>query len=226
LDKLDEYDNNNSQITTNKNDITNIKGVNNSQTTEINLLKNRTTLLESYIPEFIQINLTSIDILGVNMPNGQNVSIEHQFNIGKWIYQNTNWGCFNGNGVWNYTNTALEISMSFKLSGHNSWLYRCQSGLRNYLYNPDSSQGAPPDGGEIVLPEEHNSTLEYIDCGIHSSRVDHYISYRYSNPSYIISNGGNLSGNYVLWLKTHIHLQTSTISTKDLIGVLTIKKLR
>ena len=206
-------------------EITQLKNKDNTHTSQITQLGVRTTSLEQY-PKFAQINLSMIDILGEEIQNGVDTGlIDHDFNIGQWIHNNTSWGIFSSAGVWNTLATVLEISMSFKLSAHYSDILRCQSGLRNKL--PSSLNDVFGALDPSTLASEHASTLTYIDSGMRTSgSVTMFRIYRYNCTPYIIQAGNDLVGYYQLLLNTRLQLQTNLISTKDIVGCIVIKMLK
>ena len=172
-----------------------------------------------------QVDLNMSDLLDrTSISNNSSTGLmEHDFNLGKWIYDNTTMTGFDSYGRWNSSNAVFEISFQMKLSVSYDTINRCQVGFRNLL-SPALS-GAGVISPDFTMPEEDTSTLTYaVDAGM-VGNSNNYKSYRFGT-SMILHSRLDLVHNYILYLKTRVDLQTNNSGTKSIAGVVNIKKLK
>jgi hypothetical protein len=228
------------KINNNETDIINLKNQNeftdlyknkiNNNETNINNLQTRTLTLENNpfqiqtATAFINMN----ELLGINsIPHSTLINIEHNFNLGQWINNNTNINFFTGSGLYKYSSGRIEISIQVKLLNKKSYIITALTGLRNYLGEAGDEYGNAI-GIDFSLPQEDTSTLQYIDGGIvmkDGNQFEEFWRYNYSCSPFIIESNLILQNNYKLMLKTKLKMQVSPSlnGSKDIKAFITIK---
>ena len=190
-----------------------------------NTLKNK---LESINNQTATAYLSMNDLIGISsIPNSTLIDIDHDFNLGQWINNNTDIDFFTGSGLYKYSLGKIEISIQVKLLNKQSYIITALTGLRNKLGEPGDEYRVI--GIDFSLPDEDTSTTQYIDGGIEmktSTQFEEYYRYGYSCSPFIIECNSTLQNNYKLMLKTRLKMQVSpsNYGEKDIKAVITIKK--
>ncbi len=164
--------------------------------------------------EIYNIPLTLYDMLNVvSIPNASSINLNHNFNIGKALYDNYGMiSDFFDDGRYKTSKTVFELCFTGKFTSNNSEVYNLQTGFRNIHKNSN---------------QEHSTTQHIIDCGYETtqnSASSFHESIRYnSGMVYIMASSPDLYKNYFLYLHTKLHAQTPLTGTVNLIGHITVK---
>jgi hypothetical protein len=132
---------------------------------------------------------------------------------------------FHSDGRWNNT-YHYEFQFTVRFVARNSTILKCESGLRNMRgdLQLDSNTTSIVEPNP-ALSEEHISTLNYFDSGLNAESGNTNLEiYRYSSSCYIIQGDYQLNGNYIPYLKTSLHIHTSSMQTKSIECNLLVKR--